>query len=96
METVGVRELRQRTSEIIRRVEEGETFVITRSGREVAELNPGQPRRAWREWDDIAATALAHGARLATANIDDLVHLADLVELIRWPAETPRSRSPRD
>jgi prevent-host-death family protein len=38
MERVGVRELRQRASEILRRVEAGETIEITDRGRPVAVL----------------------------------------------------------
>jgi prevent-host-death family protein len=38
MERVGVRELRQRASEILRRVEAGESFEITDRGRPVALL----------------------------------------------------------
>lgn len=38
MERVGVRELRQRASEILRRVEAGESFEITDRGRPVAML----------------------------------------------------------
>lgn len=40
MVTVGVRELRQRASELLRRVERGETIEITDRGRPVAMLAP--------------------------------------------------------
>ncbi|HEU0190189.1 MAG TPA: type II toxin-antitoxin system Phd/YefM family antitoxin [Mycobacterium sp.] len=40
MSTVGVRELRQRASELLRRVEAGETIEITDRGRPVALLSP--------------------------------------------------------
>jgi len=40
MTTVGIRELRQRASELIRRVEDGESFQITDRGRPVAVLAP--------------------------------------------------------
>jgi prevent-host-death family protein len=40
MGSVGVRELRQRASELLRRVEEGESFEITDRGRPVALLTP--------------------------------------------------------
>jgi len=40
MATVGVRELRQRASELLRRVEAGETIEITDRGRPVAVLAP--------------------------------------------------------
>jgi prevent-host-death family protein len=38
MATVGVRELRQRASELLRRVEAGETIEVTDRGRPVAVL----------------------------------------------------------
>lgn len=40
MASVGVRELRQRASELLRRVEGGETIEITDRGRPVARLAP--------------------------------------------------------
>lgn len=40
MTTVGIRELRQRASELLRRVEAGETFEVTDRGRPVALLSP--------------------------------------------------------
>ena len=40
MTSVGVRELRQRASELLRRVETGETIEITDRGRPVALLSP--------------------------------------------------------
>jgi prevent-host-death family protein len=40
MTTVGIRELRQRASELLRLVEDGETVVITDRGRPVAVLAP--------------------------------------------------------
>jgi prevent-host-death family protein len=40
MATVGIRELRQRASELLRRVEDGESIEITDRGRPVAMLTP--------------------------------------------------------
>ena len=40
MKTIGVRELRQRASEVLRLVERGETFEVTDRGRPVAQLTP--------------------------------------------------------
>ena len=40
MTEVGVRELRQRASELLRRVQAGETFEVTDRGRPVAVLGP--------------------------------------------------------
>ena len=43
MSSVGIRELRQRASELIRRVEDGESIEITDRGRPVAVLAPLPP-----------------------------------------------------
>jgi prevent-host-death family protein len=40
MAAIGVRELRQRASELLRRVEQGETIEVTDRGRRVAILSP--------------------------------------------------------
>lgn len=40
MASIGVRELRQRASELLRRVEQGETIEVTDRGRPVAMLAP--------------------------------------------------------
>lgn len=40
MAAVGIRELRQRASELLRRVERGETIEVTDRGRRVAILSP--------------------------------------------------------
>jgi prevent-host-death family protein len=53
MDTVGLRELRQDASELIRRVENGEQIEITVSGRPAARLVPAMPK-SWRRWDDVA------------------------------------------
>lgn len=53
MLTVGLRELRQNASELVRRAEAGEEIEITVSGRTSARLVPIRPR-AWRTYDEIA------------------------------------------
>jgi prevent-host-death family protein len=52
MEAVGLRELRQNASDLVRRVEEGEEIVITVAGRPGARLVPAAPR-TWRQWSDV-------------------------------------------
>lgn len=52
MATVGLRELRQSASELVRRVEGGEEITITVSGRPSARLVAASSR-TWREWDDV-------------------------------------------
>ena len=53
MATAGLRELRQNASEIVRRVEAGESFDITVAGRLAARLVPATPK-TWQRWEDIA------------------------------------------
>ena len=51
--TVGLRELRQQASELVRRVEAGEEITITVAGRPSARLVAVSPR-SWRSWNDLA------------------------------------------
>lgn len=53
MSTVGLRELRQDASELVRRVENGEEIDITVSGRLAARLVPATGKR-WQHWDEVA------------------------------------------
>jgi prevent-host-death family protein len=77
MTSVGIRELRQRASELLRLVEQGETVEITDRGRPVALLGPlpaGSPLQQMRTAGEIDP---------ATADLDDLpdpVVLPDGVE----------------
>lgn len=50
---MGLRELRQQASELVRRVEAGEEVTITVAGRPSARLVPVAPR-AWRRWSEVA------------------------------------------
>ena len=52
MTTVGLRELRQDASELVRRVEAGEEIDITVAGRLAARMVPAAPQR-WQRWTDI-------------------------------------------
>lgn len=66
MTSVGVRELRQRASWLLRLVEQGETVEITDRGRPVALLTPipeGSPLERMRAAGDVEP---------ATADLDDL------------------------
>lgn len=56
MASIGVRELRQRASELLRRVEQGETIEVTDRGRRVAILSPppeGNPLDRLRALGDV-------------------------------------------
>lgn len=66
MATIGVRALRQRASEVLRRVERGETIEVTDRGRPVARLVPpagGSPIERLRALGEIDS---------ATGDLDDL------------------------
>ena len=52
MATVGLRELRQDASGIVRRVEGGEAIDITVAGRLAARMVPVRPRE-WQRWSDV-------------------------------------------
>ncbi len=52
METIGLRELRQHASELVRRAEAGEELLVTVSGRPAAVLGPATPTH-WRRYDEI-------------------------------------------
>jgi prevent-host-death family protein len=66
MASSGIRELRQRASELLRRVEAGETIEITDRGRPVAVLAPLPTRRPI---ERLRATGDLEPAR---ADLDDL------------------------
>lgn len=53
MSEVGLRELRQNASDLVRRAQAGEQLTITVAGRPAAVLGPVSPR-AWRQWNDLA------------------------------------------
>jgi prevent-host-death family protein len=53
MSEVGLREMRQNASDLVRRAEAGEHVTITVAGRPAAVLGPIAPR-TWRQWDDVA------------------------------------------
>jgi prevent-host-death family protein len=66
MQSVGVRELRQRASELLRRVAAGETIEVTDRGRPVAMLAPipdGEPLERLRLSGEVSA---------ASADLEDL------------------------
>ncbi len=53
MTVVGLRELRQQASDLVRRVEAGEEVTITVAGRPSARLVPVAPD-SWRVWEEVA------------------------------------------
>ena len=53
MTEVGLREMRQNASELVRRAQAGEQLTITVAGRPAAVLGPVSSR-TWRRWEEIA------------------------------------------
>lgn len=84
MTSVGVRELRQRASELLRRVEEGETIEVSDRGRPVAVLSPppeGSPLERLRALGEMEP---------ATADLDDLAEPLVLPRGIERPSAVLR------
>jgi len=80
MVSVGVRELRQRASELLRRVERGEVIEITDRGRPVAQLGPlptGSPLEQLRAAGDVEP---------ASADADELPEPLTLPENMELPS----------
>jgi len=89
MVSVGVRELRQRASELLRRIERGETIEVTDRGRPVAILSPppeGNPLDRLRALGEIDP---------ATGDLDDLPQPLVLAPGIERPSSV-LSRLRRD
>ena len=81
MTSIGVRELRQRASEFLRRVERGETIEITDRGRPVAVLSPpaaGSPLDRLRATGEIEP---------ATEDFDDLPKPLVLAPGVEGPSD---------
>jgi prevent-host-death family protein len=84
MTSVGIRELRQRASELLRLVEQGETVEITDRGRPVALLAPlpdGTPLEQMRSAGEIDP---------ASSGIDDLPEPISLPDGVEPPAAALR------
>lgn len=84
MASIGVRELRQRASELLRRVAQGETIEVTDRGRRVAILSPppeGNPLERLRALGDVDP---------AKGDLDDLPEPLVLAPELEWPSEVLR------
>jgi prevent-host-death family protein len=68
MNSVGVRELRQNLSRYLAEVKEGESFVVTERGREVARLTPSGPADS-----PIARLVAERGATMPRGNLLDRI-----------------------
>jgi prevent-host-death family protein len=80
MSSVGIRELKEHTSEIMRRVDDGETIEVTRRGRTIARIVPTERRRSeasiqqfWQRHEELV--------RAIAEELDD--RPVDAVELVR-------------
>jgi len=69
MERVGVRELRQNLSRYLSKVKEGDAFVVTERGREVARLSPSGPVDS-----PIARLVAERGATMPRGDLLDRVN----------------------
>lgn len=81
MDSVGVRELRQNLSRYLAQVKEGESFVVTERGREVARLTPSGPADS-----PIARLVAERGATMPRGDL-----LEHVRESSRPPAVGPPS-----
>jgi prevent-host-death family protein len=81
MSQVGVRELRQRASELLRRVEAGETIEVTDRGRPVAVLAP---------LPDRGPLERLRAAGDLTRGTGDIADLPEPIKLV--PGQEPPSR----
>jgi prevent-host-death family protein len=68
-EEVGLRELRQNASDVVRRVESGESLVVTVSGRPAARIVPIGGRQ-WRRWDEVKDALRGTGALGLTEDME--------------------------
>lgn len=55
MTDIPLRELRNDASAVLRRVEDGERFTVTVSGRPVAQLVPLPRRKSYLTWEELTA-----------------------------------------
>jgi prevent-host-death family protein len=81
MASIGIRELRQRASELLRRIEQGETLEVTDRGRLVAILSPppeGNPLDRLRALGEIEP---------AKGDLDDLPEPLVLAPGLERPSE---------
>jgi len=85
MKTLGVRELKERISEILRLVEEeGETVEVTKRGEVIAHLVPvRKPQQSAEQTDDAVWTDLDRLAAEISANWPSNVSAVDAVRDVR-------------
>lgn len=73
MAEVGLREMRQRASDLVKRAESGERITVTVAGRPAAILGPVVPD-AWRSWDEVGDLLGSGSDPEWSADMDRLDH----------------------
>ena len=58
---ISIKEAKNKFSELVRRAEAGETVVVTRDGKPVADVVPHVPRKGGIDWDALEAFKKEHG-----------------------------------
>ena len=58
---VSIKEAKNRLSELLHRAEKGETVVLTRHGKPVADLVPHSPKKGGINWEALAEYKRKHG-----------------------------------
>lgn len=76
MRSVSIRELRNRTTDVVAAVEAGERVVLTSNGRPIADVVPHVERARWVP-GDLVLQALADGAAADRQLPDDLDAVLD-------------------
>ncbi|MDP9100787.1 MAG: type II toxin-antitoxin system prevent-host-death family antitoxin [Actinomycetota bacterium] len=71
MKEVGLREVRQNASELVRRAQAGERLTITVSGRPAASLGPAEVA-SWVSWEAVADVFVGPGDSTWAADRDRL------------------------
>jgi antitoxin (DNA-binding transcriptional repressor) of toxin-antitoxin stability system len=68
---LSIREAKARLSEAIVAMEHGERVVLTRFGKEVAQLCKPEPKKGGVNFDEIARIARSHGIEQGTITLPD-------------------------
>ncbi len=74
-EEVSIRELKARLSHYLRRVQQGERFVVTSRGKTIAELNPAVPADRPEHIRKLIEAGLIVPARRSMRNLPDPIPL---------------------
>ena len=84
MSAIPARELRNRTAEILRRVEAGEEIEVLKDNRPVAKIIPLPWRRRWLPASEIAAELVRLGPDTTSLAADLRDALTETTDDLRW------------